>query len=199
MRRGLLLSISSIAWALTASAAEVVLGVANHVLTLVVFGAAGGLDAAGSATLVVHFRHALRHDELAERHERRATLVVSLGLLVLGVVTLFESVRRLAAHSLAGDSHAGVVVAAGSMIVLPLLAFGKRRVGLELGSSSLVADAWLSFCGGVLAALAVVGASVGSLPELWWVDPTIAAGIAIVAAVYGTVVLAREQARHRRG
>ena len=85
LRRGLVLSVASIGWTIAASSTEITLGLRHHILSLVVFGCAGVLDAAGSATLVVHFRHALRHDELAERHERRATLIVSIGLIALGL------------------------------------------------------------------------------------------------------------------
>ena len=197
MRRALLVSIASIVWSVAASAAEVVLGLTHQVLTLVVFGAAGALDAAGSATLVVHFRHALRHDELAERHERRAALVVSIGLLVLGALTLVESVRRLVSHESGGETALGVLIAAASLVVLPILAVAKQRAGRELGSAALVADGWLSMSGALLAAIALAGATLGSRDEWWWVDPAAAAAIALIAATYGIVVLAREQARHR--
>jgi divalent metal cation (Fe/Co/Zn/Cd) transporter len=196
MRRGLRVSLASIAWALTASAAEIVLGVTHRVLTLVVFGVAGALDAAGSATLVVHFRHALRHDELAERHERRATLVVSSGLVGLGVLTLLESTRRIVVHEVGGETALGAAIAAASLILLPMLAVAKQRAGRQLESTALVADGWLSMSGAVLAAIALASASVSSRDGLWWVDPSAAAMIAVVAGVYGVVVLAGEQSRH---
>ena len=199
IHRGLRLSVASIAWTATASAAEIVLGLTHQVLTLVVFGAAGALDAAGSATLVVHFRHALRHDELAEHHERRATLVVSVGLVGLGVLTLVESLRRLASGESGGETTLGVVIAALSLLFLPLLAIAKQRAGRKLQSSALVADGWLSMSGAVLAAIALVGATLGSRQGLWWIDPTAAAAIAVIASGYGAVVLTREQARHRSG
>lgn len=196
MRRGLRVSLASIAWALTASAAEIFLGVTHRVLTILVFGIAGALDAAGSVTLVVHFRHALRHDELTERHERRATLVVSSGLVALGVLTLLESTRRLVTHEAGGETALGAAIAAASLVLLPVLAFAKQSAGRQLDSTALVADGWLSLSGAVLAAIALASASVSSHAGLWWVDPSAAAVIAVVAGIYGVFVLAGEQSRH---
>src|SRR5207244_6390423 len=107
LRHGVWLSLASVGWTVAVSAAEVALGLTHHLLTLVVFGLAGILDAAGSATLVIHFRHALRHDELAEQHERRATLVVSIGLCTLAVVTAVQSIRRFSSGTAGHGTAAG--------------------------------------------------------------------------------------------
>ena len=62
LRAGLRVSAISIAWTLCSSVAAVAIGIAAGSLVLIAFGLTGVLDAAGSATLVVHFRHALRFD-----------------------------------------------------------------------------------------------------------------------------------------
>ena len=196
LRHGVWLSLASVGWTVAVSAAEVALGLTHHILTLVVFGLAGALDAAGSATLVIHFRHALRHDLLAERHERRATLVISAGLLLLGLLTLAASGQRLAQGHGGRATTAGNAIAAASVVVLAVLAVAKRRVGRRLGSTALVADGWLSASGALLAVFAVLGATLGAHRDLWWVDPVAALVIAAVAGAYGTTVLAREQRRH---
>lgn len=187
------MSAGSIVWTVAASAAEVVLGFTHHILALVVFGLAGILDGAGSATLAFHFRHALRHDELSDRHERRATLVVSGGLIVLGGLTLVESTRRLFAGHGGSHTTAGTVIAMASVAVLAGLATAKNRVGRRVGSAALVADGWLSASGAVLAVVAVIGATYASNPNRWWVDPVSSLVIAVCAGSYGTFVMAREQ------
>jgi divalent metal cation (Fe/Co/Zn/Cd) transporter len=161
------------------------------VLTLVVFGLAGTLDAIGSAALVVHFRHAMRHDELAEHHERRATLIVSVGLLTLGVITVIESAGRLASGHVGTSTTAGVVVAAAAIVVLGALSAIKQRVARAVDSAALLGDGYLSASGALLAAVAVVGATVGTRAGLWWVDPAAALVIAIGAAGVGVVFLRR--------
>lgn len=192
IRHGLWVSSVSIVWTVAVSATEVALGFTHHILSLVVFGLAGALDAAGSATLVFHFRHALRHDELSDRHERIATRVVSTGLIALGLFTAIESTRRLFAGHGGRHTATGTLIAAASVGVLAGLAAVKQRVGRRVGSAALVADGWLSASGAVLAVVAVVGATFASQPDRWWLDPLSSLFIAVVAGGYGTVVMTRE-------
>ncbi|HUR77625.1 MAG TPA: cation transporter [Acidimicrobiales bacterium] len=185
VRAGLYASMASLAWTGTVSAAEITLGITHGVLSLIVFGLAGALDAVGSATLVVHFRHALRHDELADHHERRAALVVNGGLVALGAVTVLESARRLVTATSGEQTTAGVVVAVAAVVVLPALALWKIRIARRVGSHALRADGYLSATGALLAGVAIVGATLGTRDGLWWVDPAAALSIAGVAAAIG--------------
>ena len=189
LRRALRVSVASIIWTVATCATEVVIGLTHHILTLVAFGLAGVLDAAGSAALVTHFRHALRHQRMSERHERRATLVVSCGLLLLGLLTIVASVQRMAHHQVVRATTVGTFIAAMSVVVLAVLAGTKRHTGRRVDSQALVADGWLSASGALLAVLAVVGATAGSQRSLTWVDPTAALCIAVVAMTYGTAAL----------
>src|SRR5213592_2850156 len=84
LRAGLRVSATSIAWTVASSALALEVGLRANSLVLVAFALTGVLDAAGSATLVAHFAHALRHEAFSERHERRALGVVTAGLLVVG-------------------------------------------------------------------------------------------------------------------
>ena len=196
-RRGLRLSTASIIWTLGASGTEIVIGIQHHVLSLLVFGAVGLLDAAGSVTLVVHFRHALRHDVLAEEHERRATLVISAGLICFGVATVIEGTRRLIAGHAGSGTAIGTAVAIASIFAFAVLAAGKLRIGRQVDSTALTADGWLSASGAVLAALAVLGATLGTSPGRSWIDPLASIIIAAAASTYGIAVLVAEQRRHR--
>jgi divalent metal cation (Fe/Co/Zn/Cd) transporter len=189
VRQGLLVSVASIAWTTVASTIEVVLGFQHHILTLVVFGLAGTLDAIGSAALVVHFRHAMRHDELAEHHERRATIIVSTGLMVLGAITVIESARRLASGHVGTSTGLGVAVAAAAIVVLAVLATIKVRVARDVGSAALRADGYLSATGALLAVVAVIGATLGT--HLSWVDPVAALVIALAAGSIGVIEMRR--------
>jgi divalent metal cation (Fe/Co/Zn/Cd) transporter len=157
------------------------------VLSLLAFGAAGLLDAAGSAALVVHFRHAVKHDELADHHERRAALVIGVGMVVVGGLTASESIRRLVVGAEAESSALGVVVAGLSIVALSWLAVGKLRLSRRVDSDALEADGLLSAAGAALAAAAIVGATLGTREATAWVDAAAALGIGLAAATYGLV------------
>lgn len=190
LRAGVRVSMASIAWTCVTSVLAVLIGLHVHSLVLVAFALTGALDAAGSATLVVHFRHALHHEAFSARHERRSMRVVTAGLLVVSAVTAVQSVRHLMSRSTPDAAPAGVAVAAASIVVLALLSHRKRSIAGRIPSPALAADGWLSATGCLLAVVTVAGTGLTSAYGWWWADPTAAAGIAAAATVLA-VVMAR--------
>src|SRR5262245_21579441 len=191
LRSGLRVSLVSIAWTVLASVVAIVSGITASDLVLVAFGCTGLLDAAGSTALVVHFRHALRHETFSERHERVAFLVVITGLVVVALATAAESVERLLTHAAGAASALGMLTAAASVVVLTLLARRKMNLGRRIPSHALFSDGMLSATGAVLAVVTVIGTALtGS--GVWWADPVAALCVA-VGAIGVAVILATEQ------
>ncbi len=90
-----------------------------------------------------------------------------------------------------GRSISGIVLAAVSMITMPLLARAKRRVARDIGSGAMHADATQSkFCA-YLSAILLGGLVLNALWGWWWADP--------VAALGMTVFLVREGREAWRG
>ena len=97
-----------------------------------------------------------------------------------------ESLRGLfLTDTEAAESTTGIVLAAVSLVVMPALAWAKRRTADALDSRTLRADstetmlcAWLS---GVLLAGLVLNATLG----WWWADPLAAIAIAAFAVTEG--------------
>jgi divalent metal cation (Fe/Co/Zn/Cd) transporter len=178
---GLRVSAVSIVWTVLASTVSVVLGVRAGSLVLIAFGAVGIFDAIGSAVLVSHFRHALKHDNFSEHRERVAQRVVAAGLLIVGTATLVASAIRLNDHAHAKAPIAGLVVSGASVVVLTSLATRKRRLGALIPSRALQADGGLSFVGALTAVAALAGASLNSALGWWWMDPSAACAIAVGA------------------
>jgi divalent metal cation (Fe/Co/Zn/Cd) transporter len=188
LRAGIRVSAVSIGWTVVASTTAITIGVASNSLVLASFGATAAMDAVGSAALLAHFRHALRHEAISEYRERVALRIVTIGLLLVGATTLFESVRRLL-NGLQGEaSLVGVVVSAASAVALAWLSLRKRQVGRRLGSRALIADGWLSATGGLLAAVTLIGAGL-TLAWGWWVADPMAAAFIAVGALAAAIVL----------
>jgi divalent metal cation (Fe/Co/Zn/Cd) transporter len=180
VRAGTLVCALSIAWTVLTSSLSVGLGLAHSSVALVAFGATGLLDAAGSVALLLHFRHALRHGELSDRHERIALNIVTVGLAVVALATAAESVHRLLGSGAVGHTSVGMAVAAASALVLSALSIAKRRLGARIPSHALVADGWLSLTGAALAGVTVAGTVLAG-SGVSWADPTAALLIAASA------------------
>jgi divalent metal cation (Fe/Co/Zn/Cd) transporter len=190
LRSGVRVSTVSIAWTVLASSVSIAIGVTASNLVLIAFGCTGLLDAAGSVALVIHFRHALKHETFSERHEHIAFLVVTSGLVVVALATAIESLDRLLTKTQGGESVAGIGVAASSIVVLAVLARRKIALGRAIPSQALVADGLLSTTGAVLAFVTVLGTLLSAL-GWWWADPVAALAVAVGALVVA-VFLARQ-------
>jgi divalent metal cation (Fe/Co/Zn/Cd) transporter len=187
---GLRISLVSLIWTVFAGAAAITIGLSTDSLVLVAFGALSALDAAGSAALVVHFRHALRHEVISLRHEQVALRIITAGMAVLGVITATESVDRLVGGKAGRSSIAGVALAGASLVVLASLSTSKRRIARRIPSHALHSDGWLSAVGSMLAAATLAGTALFDAYRWWWIDA--AASLVIAAAAIAlSAVLAR--------
>ncbi len=178
---GLVASTASICWTALSSAVAVGYGVSAGSIVLVAFGAVGVFDMAGSIALIAHFRHALRHQSVSERHERAAQLIVSIGMLTVGVATLVGSTLRLVAGGHTAEPLAGLIATASSIAVLGYLGLRKRRIGRLIPSAALMTDGSLSLTGCGTAICAVVGLALNDAYGWAWIDPVAAIGVAVAA------------------
>jgi divalent metal cation (Fe/Co/Zn/Cd) transporter len=189
LRAGVRVSAASIVWTVASGVAAVALGLGAKSLVLVAFGLTGLLDAAASATLVAHFRHALRHEAFSDRHERRALRAVTAGLVVIGAFTAVESTRRLMDREPTHAVPAGVALAAMSVGALAVLSVRKRRIASRIPSRALLADGWLSATGCLLGVVTVTGTGLASAFQWWWADPVAALAVACVAVAIAVVMV----------
>jgi divalent metal cation (Fe/Co/Zn/Cd) transporter len=124
-----------------------------------------------------------------ERRERAALRVIAGSFFALAAYVTVESVRALVGTDRAGHSAVGLVLAAVSLVVMPLLSAAQRRAGRELGSRSAVADSKQTLLCTYLSGVLLVGLAVNSLFGWWWADPVAALVIAVVAVKEGREAL----------
>jgi divalent metal cation (Fe/Co/Zn/Cd) transporter len=177
----------SVVWTAVTSSIAIGVGISASSVVLTAFGAVGGFDMAGSVALVVHFRHALRHEAISEGHERIAQLVVSLGLLTVGVATVVASAIRFAHDRHTAEPVAGLITTGASIVVLAYLGVRKRALGARIPSQALVTDGWLSLtcCG--TATCAVVGLALNE--GFGWTRADPAAAIVVATIAIGLAVV----------
>jgi divalent metal cation (Fe/Co/Zn/Cd) transporter len=100
---------------------------------------------------------------------------------VLGVYLLVSAVHGLSAQSQPRSSPIGTGFMAATAVVMFILAWGKRRTGLALGSRPLIANASMTLLDGCLAAGIFTALILDTIAGWWWSDPLAAALVAVVA------------------
>ncbi|MFG3420330.1 cation transporter [Micromonospora sp. NPDC049460] len=120
-----------------------------------------------------------------ERRERTTLRIIAVSFFALAAYVTVESVRALAGADRAAHSAVGLVLAALSLVVMPVLSAVQRRAGRELGSASAVADSKQTLLCTYLSAVLLVGLAANSLFGWWWADPVAALVIAAVAVKEG--------------
>jgi divalent metal cation (Fe/Co/Zn/Cd) transporter len=120
-----------------------------------------------------------------ERREKATLRIIAVSFFALACYVTVESVRALAGASEPGHSPVGLVLAATSLVVMPLLSRLQRRSGRELGSRTAVADSKQTLLCTYLSGVLLVGLAANSLLGWAWADPAAALVIAAVAVREG--------------
>jgi divalent metal cation (Fe/Co/Zn/Cd) transporter len=119
------------------------------------------------------------------RVERHALRFIGICFLVLAVYVLIDASRTLLARDQPDESTIGIVVAAGSLVVMPRLARAKRRVAARLTSSALTAEARQTEICMYLSAILLGGLLVNALLGWSWADPVAALAMVPLIAYEG--------------
>jgi divalent metal cation (Fe/Co/Zn/Cd) transporter len=183
VRRGLLLSWATLGYnSLEAGLALSAAAMAGSV-ALVGFGADSTIEVAAAA--VALWRLHADADPARRAYAERASLrLIGASFLLLAAYVTFESLRVLWLRHTPDYSLLGIVVAAGSVLVMPLLARAKRKVALAMSSSALHYEANQTMLCMFLSAILLGGLLLHALFGWWWADP--------LAALVMAPIIARE-------
>lgn len=120
-----------------------------------------------------------------ERRERVAMRLIAVSFFGLAAFVTVDAVRSLATREAADHSVPGIILAAVSLAVMPLLSWAERRTGRELGSGSAVADSRQTLLCTYLSGVLLIGLVLNSTLGWFWADPLAALVIAAVAVKEG--------------
>jgi divalent metal cation (Fe/Co/Zn/Cd) transporter len=168
----------SVAWAALAGVASIAAGARTGSVALLAFGLDSVIDGSASAALVWRFRLELRRAGRPVHAERTAARVVAVAMIAAALYVAAQAARSLIAGEHPGQSAIGIVLLAGSLVVLPVLGSIKLRLAGRLRSRALRGDGILSTAGAALAAVALAGLAVNRTLGWWWADPAAASLIA---------------------
>jgi Co/Zn/Cd efflux system component len=120
-----------------------------------------------------------------ERREHLTLRIIAISFFALAAFVTLDSLRSLAGGGEAQRSAPGIVIAALSLAVMPVLSWLQRRTGRELGSRTAVADSKQTLLCTYLSAVLLAGLVLNSALGWWWADAGAAMVIALAAAREG--------------
>lgn len=180
VRRGERLEYFTIGYNTLEGVTSIVAGLIARSVSLVGFGLDSLIEVTSGAALLWRLHHDL---DLSRREqvERAALRTVGACFIALALYILYESGSMLIRHVPPKPSIFGIVIAAISVIVMPLLARAKRRVARQIGSGAMHADSkQADFCS-YLSATLLGGLLLNAMLGWWWMDP--AAGLVMVPII----------------
>ena len=170
VRRGLALSYATALYNSLEGLIAIGAGLVAGSVALVGFGVDSAIELSASAAAIWRLRLDL-DAERRERSERLTLRIVGALFLALALYVAADAVRTLVYRELPRESVVGIVLAALSLVVMPLLARAKRRVAVAMGSAALVAESRQTLICTYLSGILLGGLLLNAVVGWWWADP----------------------------
>ena len=183
VRQGILLSYATIGYNALEAIGSLIAGLSAGSVALVGFGIDSVIEVI--ASVAVQWR--LRID--ADLSKRSASEMLTLRIVgwcfvALAVYVTVDGVKSLYLAEAPDRSWFGLTILVLSAVVMPILAWAKRRVALKMDSTALEAEAKQTSLCAYLSVIALAGVGLNALVGWWWADP--------VAALAMVPIIARE-------
>jgi divalent metal cation (Fe/Co/Zn/Cd) transporter len=179
-RHGRRLQYLTIAWNSAECLISIGAGFVTGSIALIGFGFDSAIEVASS--LAALWRLARDEDEAArERAERRTLRIIGVCFMALAMYVTVDGIKALINREAPAASAVGIVIAALSLVVMPVLVHFKRRVATRLDSRALEAETRQTAVCAFLSAILLAGLGLNAWLGWWWADPL--AGLAMVPLI----------------
>lgn len=165
-------------------------GVMAGSIALVGFGFDSLIEVTSGAILVWRL-HADVDEARRERIEAISLRLVGICFVLLAIYVTYDSAKSLIKREAPQESIIGIVLAAVSVVVMPLLVRAKRRVARSINSGALMADSKQTELCTYLSAILLGGLLLNAFLGWWWADP--------VAALVMVPIIVKEGIEGLRG
>ena len=173
LRRGIWLEYLTIAWNVVEGLVAVASGAISGSIALVGFGIDSFIETSSGGVLLWRLR-AERGGCESEKVERTALKLVGVSFLLLAAYVAADAMKSLIRQEAAERSLVGIAVAILSLIVMPWLAYAKRKAAKRLNSAALHADSRQTSLCAYLSFILLGGLLLNALLGWWWADPVAA-------------------------
>jgi divalent metal cation (Fe/Co/Zn/Cd) transporter len=172
LRTGARLEVFTVVWMFAEAVLAIGAGIAARSVLLTGFGLDSVIELLSGVTLLWRLSSEARGLSAPnlENVERRATWISAVLLVLLCAYLLFFGLGGLVVGLRPEASALGVAVAAAAVVVMPVLAWRKRRANAIIGSAALRADIAETITCAYMAAATLAGAGLNLLFGLWWAE-----------------------------
>lgn len=172
-RIGLWLVAATVAYNLVEAAIALTVGAKAESIALFGFGLDSIIEVAAAG--VLFWRLALEtrgaEGEELERAERTVHRFIGGTFLALALYVTSQSGWTLWQSTAPQESLIGIALAGASLVIMPLVAWGKLRAAREIGSAALRAEARETLACSYLSFVLLLGLAANASLAWWWADP----------------------------
>ena len=181
-RRARLLSWLSLAWMTVEGAVAIAAGIVAGSIALIGFGLDSAIEGLASLVIIWRFTGSRIHSAVAED---RAQKLVAIQFFVLAPYVAAESGRALLSGNRPNETLVGILLACGSLVIMPVLGIAKQRIAEQVGSAATRGEGRQNMLCAYLAAALLVGLLGNAWVGAWWLDAAVGLLIASVAVKEG--------------
>lgn len=178
-RRGLRLAQFTVGYNVIEGAVAVTAGLMAGLVSVVGFGIDSGIESIAGVLVALRLSARLRHGHADERKERIALKLVASTFVLLAAYVTIEGIRSLLGGEEPESSPLAIGLLVASIIVMPVLAAAKKKVGTQLKDNLILADAAETRICVLLSISTLLGVGLYALTGAAWLDPV--AGFVIAA------------------
>ncbi len=143
-------------------------------IALIGFGLDSIVESLSGLILIWRLR---KHETCSEDEERtsenKAIKFVAVTFFLLGAYVLYESVKKLFFVEIPEPSLPGIIISIFSVIIMPILSFKKRDIGIQINSKALVADSKETLTCAFLSVPLLLGLATNYFFGFWQADPLV--------------------------
>jgi divalent metal cation (Fe/Co/Zn/Cd) transporter len=184
-----MLSWLSLAWLTVEGTVAIVAGIMAGSVALIAFGLDSAVEGVASVVIIWRFSGSRM---LSETAERRAQFLVAIQFFLLAPFIAYEALDKLIGGGEVDTTWLGIGLTLATLAICQPLGYAKRRLGRRLASDATVGEGVQNLLCGYLAIAVLIGLLANTLFGLWWLDPLVALGIAVVAVREGRKALRGE-------
>lgn len=176
MRIGIWLVIATMTYNIIEAVIALWSGMKAGSIALVGFGLDSVIECVAASALLWRLRVEARNadDEYLLKAEHIVHQVVGITFIFLALYVIGQASWILWQQNAPEESTVGIILAIASLVIMPVVSWGKFRVAREIGSAAMSSEAKETLACSYLSFTLLLGLVVNAILGWWWADPVAA-------------------------